>query len=198
MAEVTGITLVKKFTYRGDALEEFSNQYFLTQAPPSTPATWHSLVDALVVEEKKVFPSTVIYQRAYAYNSDAPDATTVDVYDLGGSITGTCTVGTNDRQMPGDVAVVGAWKTSRLSSTGKAIWLRKYFHGALQENTNPDFVTNEQYAAVGAFCTKLRDGSFISGRTIRSRTNDETIVSSKCIGYLTTRTLKRRGRRPSP
>jgi hypothetical protein len=43
----------------------------------------------------------------------------------------------------------------------------------------------------------MKDGTFISGRKIRSQAQDETIISHQVSPWITTRTLKRRGKRPT-
>jgi hypothetical protein len=50
--------------------------------------------------------------------------------------------------------------------------------------------------ALDAFATKMWDGTFLSARTLRARTHADTITSSGHDAYITTRTLKRRGKRP--
>lgn len=195
MASVVGITLIKKFTYRGDTNEEYSNHYYLTGAIPADSAAWHTLMDALIAQEKTVYPNTVTVVRAYGYDSDAEDATAVEVYTPT-PVAGTLTLGTGDGPAPGDAAVVARWKTTR-TANGKAIWLRKYFHPAIQESGTADNTSSEQYAAINAFVTKLKDGSFLDARLIRSRTHAETFLTANGnTGYITTRTLKRRGKRP--
>ena len=90
------------------------------------------------------------------------------------------------------------WKTSRYNSRGKPIYLRKYFHGARCDGTSGNDVTfSGQLTALNAFGTKLQDASFISARTIRSRHNAETLLGHGASAYITTRTLKRRGKRPA-
>src|SRR4051812_20583291 len=65
-----GVTVVKRFTYRGDANEEYSNTYWFTQAPPSDATAWRALFDALVLQEKTLYPSSVNVVRGYGYNDD--------------------------------------------------------------------------------------------------------------------------------
>lgn len=200
MASLVRITLIKKFTYRGDVNEEFSNQYALTGSIPSDATAWKALADALIAEEKKCYTSVVAVVRAYGYSDDAEDAPSVWSYDYAagtGAVAGTLSPSGTWTQAPGDAAVWVRWKTSRTNTNGKAIYLRKYFHGAtFAYATSPDTVTTSQRTALDNLGTKLRDGSFLDARTIRSRTHAETILSSGSSPYVTTRTLKRRGKRP--
>lgn len=200
MAAKVGITIVKKFTYRGDPTEEFSNTYHLTGAVPADDAAWRTLFDALVAQEKTVYSATNTVIRGYGYATDNPDDNSVWSVNLDGStgflpVAGTLTV-TSATPAPGDCAVWVRWKTSRLNSKGKAIYLRKYFHGVWLNSGTADDVMTGQKTALAAFGTKLRDGSFVDGRTITAQTHTDTILSSSASSYATTRTLKRRGKRP--
>ena len=199
MASLACLTVIKKFTYR-DAPEEYSNEYFLTGSIPADAAAWRTLFDALVTQEKTLYPSTVTVVRGYGHDSDDPHAAAVWSVDLTVSpntpVAGTLALG-RGIQMPGDDAVWARWKTSRLNSKGKAIYLRKYFHPAVSAGTtNKDAVLQAQVDALNAFGAKLSDGSFTDARTIRSRAHSETITGHGSSIYITTRTLKRRGKRP--
>jgi hypothetical protein len=200
MAAVVGITLIKRFTYRGDALEEWSNQYHLSGSVPANGTDWQTLIDALVAQEKTIYANSTVVVRAYGYDSDAEDATAVYSKDWlaggGSGVVGTLNV-SGAIKYPGDAAVWVRWKTSRTNSRGKPIYLRKYFHDARGNSSGSvDDVFSGQKTALGNFGVKLRDGSFLDARTIRSRTHAETIVGSAASDFVTTRTLHRRGRRP--
>lgn len=198
MTAVVGITLIKVFTYRDDSHEEFANQYWLSGDVPANGTDWKALADALIAQEKTVYTSLAAVVRAYGYDSDDPAATAVWSYDYQGAgqaVAGTLALGTQVL-CPGDAAVWARWKTSRLNSKGRAIFLRKYFHPATHTAASNDAVGATQKTALEAFATKLHDGTFLDARTIRSRTHAETILSSGASGYVTTHTLKRRGKRP--
>lgn len=198
MAAVVGLTIVKKFTYRGNATEEFSNQYWLSGAVPADPAGWLALFNALVAQEKTVYSSRVSVIAGYGYDSDADNAHAVYVNDLAATpVAGTLVTG-GVPSLPGDSAVLLSWKTSRLNTRGKPIYLRKYFHDAYSgASTVYDTILGAQSAALAAFGTKLMDGSFLDARKLRSRLHDETLLSRIVDPYITTRTLKRRGKRPT-
>ena len=202
MAAQCGVTLVKRLTYRGDPTEEYSNQYWFTGSVPSSSAAWKTLYDALIAQEKTVYVSEVSVVRAYGYGSDADDAVAVDSYDYLGAaaaVAGTGTLGSG-AVMNGDSAVWVRWKTSRLNSKGKAIYLRKYYHPAQAtlSNTGSDTVLPAQVTELTALGAKLRDGSFLDGRTLTARGHSsDVLVSHLASPYVTTRTLKRRGKRPT-
>jgi hypothetical protein len=199
VAAVTRVTIIKKMTYNGNP-EEWSNEYTLTGTPPANPTDWRTLFDALVTQEKTIYPSYVTVVRGYAHDSDADDAVAVWSVDLTVSpntpVAGTLAT-SGSTAAPGDCAVWERWKTSRTNSNGKPIYLRKYFHGARCDGSSGNDITfSGQVTALNAFGTKMRDGSFAGGRTLRSRHHDETLVGAGSSAYITTRTLKRRGKRP--
>lgn len=200
MAEVVGLTLVKRFPYRGDASEEFSNQYWLTGAVPADHAAWLALADAMGALEQPIFTSDVEVLRAYGYDDNAENAHSVWSWDfsLGAGTPNGTLVTTADTVCPGDAAVWVRWATDRLNSDGKRIFLRKYYHPAVSEGTGVaerDLVSANQRSALQALGDKLSDGTFIDGRTIRSAGNAETGLVPATSPYVTTRTLKRRGKR---
>lgn len=198
MAAVTGLTIVKKMTYRGNANEEWSNQYWFTGSVPADNTAWDALFAALVAAEKTCYQATHHVVAGYGYNSDADDAHAVYVKDVSAApIAGT--MGTTGMgPAPGDAAGMIAWKTSRTNSRGKAIYLRKYLHGVLLEAApDEDKVAANQLTVYNTFATKLYDGSFLDGRKLRSRKHDETLLTHAASQWVTTRTLKRRGKRPS-
>jgi hypothetical protein len=200
MAAATGLTVIKSFTYLMQA-EEYSNQYWFTGDVPADATEWRALFDALVAQEKTLYPSGVTVVGGYGYDSDAGDAVAVWSVDLTVSpetpVAGTQVV-TSGYPSPGDSAVWVRWKTSRLNTKGKAIYLRKYFHPAFNQGVgHPDEPIAVATTALNAFGTKLRDASFIDARTITARGHTDTIVNSGSCQYITTRTLHRRGKRPT-
>lgn len=211
MAAQTGLTIVKRFTYRGDTTEEYSNTYWLTGTVPANAAAWRTLFDALVAIEKTVYPSTHSVVRGYGYDdneghrSSDPDGTDVAPavwsVDMTSSpntpVAGTQGMG-SAVPGPGDAACWVRWKTSRLTTKGKPIYLRKYFHGvAISSSTGGDALTALQITNLNALGTTLRDGSFAEGRHVTAAGETDTLVSSSASSFATTRTLKRRGKRPN-
>lgn len=200
MAAKTGLTIVKKFSYRGDANEEWSNTYHFTGTVPADSTAWRALFDAVVLQEKTVYTADVHVIRGYGYADDADNATSVWTVDLEVSpetpVAGTLSIGTQSYN-PGDCAVWARWKTSRLNTKGKAIYLRKYFHLALSASTSDfDTIGAAQKAALIAFAGKMDDGTLVGSRKITARTHDDVILNHGASSYITTRSLKRRGKRP--
>lgn len=204
MSAQAGVTLVKRFTYRGDATEEFSNTYWFTGSVPADATAWRALVDALIVAEKPCYPAAVTVVRAYGYADNTghmagdppPASPAVYTLDLTVSpetpVAGTLVTG-GVAQLAGDAAIWARWKTSRLTEKGKAIYLRKYFHGVISAGGDTYLSTQKNnLLALGA---KLDDGSFIDARKVTAAGQTDVITSHGASTYVTVRTLKRRGKR---
>lgn len=193
MAAVTGLTLVKLFSYRGDAQEEFSNTYHFKGLPPGDDASWNVLLNDVVTQEKVLWPSTVKMSRAYGYNSDDPNAHHVFAHDYGTTgPPGTFVPQSADHRMAGDQAACIWWKMDRLSSRGKPIYLRKYMHSGFTDQINVDNISSLYGAQLDQYASTMKG---IHGG-LRSRSHDDNVVAQGHIPYATTRTLKRRGKRP--
>ena len=200
MADLVGLTLVKKFPYKGDGNEEYSNTYHLTGSIPSSSAAWKTLADALIAQEKTCYTGDAWTVRAYGYDSDADDAHSVWSYDYEGAaatVPGTLAQGSGVL-CPGDSAVWIRWTTDRRVN-GRPVYLRKYFHPAVGTSgtgANRDVILAAQKTALNAFGAKLSDGSFAEARTLRSRTHEDTIIAHAASQYVGYRQLKRGRRRP--
>jgi len=196
MASVTGLTIVKSFVYRGDATEEFSNTYHFKNPPPGDDSSWTVVLNDVLNKEVTIFPAWVSFVRAYGYDSDDPKAHHVFFHDW--TVPGPPPAGVlleTGNRMAGDQAACVRWKTARLNSRGKPIYLRKYLHGGFVDPTISDNLAASYVTALTAYADQATGVNAIHGG-LRSRTHDETVADGAPIGFVTTRTLKRRGRRP--
>lgn len=194
-APTTGLTVIKRFSYRGDATEEWSNSYLLTGSTPASSAAWRTLFDALVTQEKTLYPGWHSVVAGYGYDSADDDRVAVWSVDLTVSpntpVAGTFS--SADGVAPGDCAMWVRWGLDRMNTKGKRVYLRKYFHG-VQHQAGGDLVSSAQKTAAVAFGEKLRDGSFASGRLITDALGT-ALVGTGASTFVTTRTLKRRSKR---
>jgi len=199
MAAKTGITTIKQFTYRDDPTEEWGNTYHFDVPPPSTSANWKILADALIAEEVKCFASTSRVIRAYGYDSDDAHAASVWSYDY--LVAGTPSPGTivppgGGAKVAGDQAGVFWAKLPVMNSKGKPIYLRKYFHDCYVSTTDIDKLHANQKGYYETFAGKLVGGTIaVLGHWV-ARTHPDVPISSGADQWITTRTLKRRGKRP--
>jgi hypothetical protein len=195
MAENPAVVLVKRFTYRGTA-EEWSNKYHFVETPPSTPTGWKTLVDGLSAIEKQVYTASVHVVRAYCYTDGSLDSVyTVDYTALGAEIAGTLTTGTGT-VMSGDQATWIRWATAKRNTKGKTVYLRKYYHGGMLASPGGDALLTAYITALQAAGVALAGGTgHFTGFTICGP--DGTAAGTSGISpWVTTRTLKRRGKRP--
>ena len=201
MAAVVGLTLVKQLTYRGDPLEEFANTYYFTGSVPANSIAWKATTDLLIAEEKTVYPATAKVIRAYGYNDDSDTATAVWSWDYlaqGAAVSGTLNP-SSQPVLAGDCAVWCRWKLDHLNTKGRPVYLRKYFHPAVAAGLGggaQDQILPAQKTALETFAARLANGNGVEGRVVRARTGFHDILSSSASPYVTTRTLKRRGKRP--
>jgi hypothetical protein len=189
-----GVTLIKSFLYRG-ATEEWSNQYHLN-AHPSDAAGWRTLVDALVALERHVYSNHVSIIRALCYeNTDDASVYTYTLADFAGNVLGDLSAGAL-YPVSGDDACWVRWDSGHISSTGKKVYLRKYFHDVFYDDAaHRDYVATAQRTALETFGTAML-ATFSSTYRMTDPNGDTPPGPRTSSPYITTRTLKRRGRRP--
>jgi len=197
MAPLTGIVLIKRFTYRDDPTEEWSNMYHFNGAPPVDSISWKAFADSLIAEEVKCYHATNSVVRAYGYADDAVKPISVWSHDYlaaGASVPGTLPI--VGRPIAGDQAALLQWKLDKKNTRGKYVYLRKYFHGGEVDATDQDKISAQSKAAYLTFCTLLAGtgGNFHGG--IRARAYNVPVLQAEASEWVTTRTLTRRGKRP--
>lgn len=199
VASLLGITLVQQMTYRGDTTEEWSNTYHFRNAPPTDDTAWQAVFDGLANHVKTILPDTGKIVRAYGYNDDGDKPTTVYVHDYelaGTAIAGTYSPTGTDFPMAGDQAAFSWWKLNKRNSRGKWIYLRKYWHDGFCDFADPDRLGPGYLTALDALTLELDEGGGAFQGGIRARKHSEAVFDHGVSPYTTTRTLKRRGKRP--
>lgn len=197
-APTTVLTVIKRFPYRG-VNEDWSNTYMLSGSTPADTTAWKALFDALVLQEKTLYTGSVSVVKGYGYNKvPGPGDSAVWSVDMtvapNSPVVGTLSA--SSRPMSGDQAAWVRWGLDRFNSKGKRIYLRKYFHGGCMAPAGTaDALDAGFIAALSAFGTKLRDGTFTGSRVITDKLGT-AVIGSGASSYTTTRTLKRRGKRP--
>lgn len=189
-----GITLIKTFTYRG-APEEWSNTYHL-DGHPTTSADWRTAVDDLVSVERDAYSNRTQVVRALCYeNTDDDSVYTYILADFAGNVPGTIPADSGP-VAPGDCAVWVRWNTGLRSSTGKAIYLRKYFHDVMSQGVPfEDVVEVDARFSIQGVADNMLTSNF--GGHLFADKNGRVPDGPALAGtYITTRTLKRRGPRP--
>jgi hypothetical protein len=191
------IVSVKSFTYRDQTGEEWSNRYHFQGDPPSTPSDWRDLCDDFAALEAAVLTtqSNIIRFLCYAADGD-PTVYSYDLAAFGGVVPGTWALGAGSQGwVSGDVAYLIRWNTGRLSTKGKPVYLFKYYHGGASSDSDRDKPPASLETAMGTFGNTVRSASG-NWPGLADKNGDEP-VGYLAETYLTTRTLKRRGRRPT-
>jgi hypothetical protein len=194
------ITIVKSFEYRGSP-EQWSNTYFMTGALPSGPSSWKTLADAIIAEEVALYdPATTVVKAighqagqsvaVWSYDYAAHSATVPGTYSLGGGT-----------PQAGDSAAWLRWSTTQLTSKGKPIFLRSYFHPAYVVDATA--AGRDEIAATWITAAQEYGADWIAGfadgdGTLHVRCGPKGAVGQAALAstYATTRTLERRGKRP--
>jgi hypothetical protein len=182
-----GLVVVFSFTYRGGR-EEWSQKYHL-DSDFSDAADFIATADAFKTAVLPVVFSDVHVERIYGYHNTDNPSDYSRIYTS--SNAGTFSM-SGLHQEPGDSAVWIRWDTERRSSTGRRIFLRKYFHPAIGASSgDPDVVASTWITAAGTFATAATGTGWHS----KHLAGPDGLVpggGNSASIYTTTRTLKRR------
>lgn len=197
MALPARITLVKEFTYR-DEPEEWSNTYGLTGPAFTDAANMLAAAGNLATLEKACYASTSKIVRAIIYQPGSIiSARTVDfLAETGAEPQGTLAPTGSFQKWAGDQA---GWIRGKIgvSTKGKPVYVRKYFHDGFSLAGDTDETMADWRTAVMQFANFLTSGVLLDSREWCGP-DGESVTLLHRSSYVTTRTLKRRGRRPTP
>lgn len=193
------LTLVKLFQYRGND-EEWSNTYFMSDDLPASAASWKTLADNVIAQEKKLYTSDQSVVRAIGHQAGQSVAVwTHDYLAAGAAVPGTFSTGAFTAG-PGDSAAWIRWSTDQLTSRGKPIYLRSYFHPAYSVATGPpDTIVSSWRTAAQGYGDAWIAGFLDGGGVTHHRAGPHGVAGLTALPstFATTRTLERRGRRPT-
>lgn len=193
MAATGKIILVKRFTYRGQN-EEWSNTYHFTTTP-TTSGGWDTAFASLAAKEKLLYPSTSHIVRAYGYEVGADVASYVKDYTAASAEIAGTYANTDGEHQSGDVAATVRWFTGVFNSRGRKVYLRKYFHDVFADISNHDNVAPNLKTAIQTFASAILGSAAITGMGSYCGPDGDVPTTGLANSYLTTRTLKRRGKR---
>lgn len=195
MPDTPSITIVKRFTYRG-LNEDFSNTYHFSGTTPANAAAWKTLADGIITAEAPCVAPGTSFVKAYGYEAGNENSVAQIDYTLAPL---TPTLGTLSpgavAPCPGDVAATIRWYTGASSTRGKKIYCRKYMHGVYGSGASNDTWWATQKTAYQTFAAKLIDGT-LPGSFKYCGPQGAVLSVPETSPWLTTRTLKRRGKRP--
>ncbi len=198
MAVIQAI-IVKNFLYRGQT-EEFATVYHLDGTEPADGSAWDTLLNTIMGCEKLVSSPAITFTDGYGYNAGSWETkpTTADRHhQWTTSNVGTFSM-TGREPLSGDTAYWVRWATGDTNTKGKPIYLRKYFHPGLFDTGNSqDLVPTALRTALVTYADKFTDGTTLGGSLTICRPNGHHGSTAVAATYNTTRTLKRRGKRPN-
>lgn len=190
------ITLEKSFTYRGGR-EHWANTYHLDQVPGSA-GVWDTLAAQIWNLEKLFLTADVQFERLYGHTPGTPPILVheADQAPAGeGGPAGAFVPTVAQHPTPGDAAMWVRWGTTQKSVLGKPIYLRNYYHAACWE-TNVDQLAGGQIAELQNLGNAFVAGLSVSGVTFRRAGPRGAVAQNSSVGpFITTRTLKSRGKR---
>lgn len=194
MPDTPSITIVKTMPYRG-LPEEWANTYHFLGTTPANDAAWKALADAIWAQEKVFIDSTVKISKAFGYEA-GNESSVFQVNYADPPNVQTAGSGSSNSAPSGDVAAWVRWSTGTRNSKGRPIYLRKYFHGVPATGGVGDSITATARAGMATYAGKMTDGSLPGGFKVCGP-QGAAGVTAKVPTFLTTRTLKRRGKDPS-
>lgn len=189
------VVSIKQFTYRGVA-EQWSNSYHFDGTPPATDAAWLTAVTALSTKERAFLPASTTALRYVAYLSHATHIEYA-IGDVGASFgLGTMAAISGGIQLPGDAAfTVRARVVGRWTDKGKPVYCRKFFHAPISTVTPADTLATAQSTAAKTALDAMVAGTGMTlGRWVHP--DGGTLAPVEVSPLVTTRTLKRRSKRP--
>jgi hypothetical protein len=190
------VRLVQSTEYRNNP-EEWSNTYSFKGPAPATPAEWLALSDAFILLLKQCFSSRTTFVRAYGYTPNAIGANFVHDYQSPGPPPAGVFVPGTGLAMPGDVAATGRLSSEKFNPSGKRVYGRNYWHDVYADPTDADRLEPAQQQQMTTFLTQYTGGLIYPGTD--SCLPDLTDTHTPHVDqWLTTRTLKRRGKRKQP
>jgi hypothetical protein len=192
------IHIVQSFDFRGKA-EEFSNRYSFEDTAPFTNAEWLALADGLIAGLRLCLPLTTTFVRAYGYAPNAPFAEFVHDYGTTSPPAGSWVPTAGSSRCQGDSAAFLRLSSDLFTTRGKRIYKRCYYHDVYDNGTAGfDRLDAAQQSQFTQFAGNLIDGTIHPRFRCclpRGAVQGGTLHSPHVDQWLTTRTLKRRGKR---
>lgn len=197
MPDTPSIVIQKSMDYRGQP-EVWTNKYHFSGTTPGSAAAWKALADAIILQEQKHLPFKVSFVGALGYEAGNEHSVYQVDYRVAPNtvLRGSTNISANSdpQTEAGDVAYWVRWRTPDRNSRGKPVYLRKYFHAAVIGNS-ADAIFPTQKSRALDYANAMMDGSLPGGVKICGPQG--AVASAPTVSdWLTTRTLKRRGRRP--
>lgn len=196
MPDQWSITLIKRFPYRGDANEEFSNKYHLDGTMPATDEEWETLAEAIWATESEIFRGDVHLVTAYGYEAGNEHSIAQIDFTAGGGAGpgGGLNVDSSSVPMAGDQCGYLRAFAGRLN--GRKTYCKKFFHGGFIDASELDQVTGPMQTAMDAHGAALLAGG-LPGDAFWVQEQGRPLSLPLADNWVHVRQLKRRGKRPT-
>lgn len=190
------LTIEKSFTYRGTR-EHWVNTYHFDNIPPDS-TQWQAIYVDLINKELAFLPVDVQVEGATGHNPGTPPVLVWEIDQPppgeGGPV-GLWIPQSGDGACPGDAAFFIRYGTTQKNKLGKPIYLWNYYHGAYHRGV-VDLQASSQFTAAATMAAALVTGLSHGGVTYRRAGPRGAVAQNYKVGdFLTTRTLKHRGKR---
>lgn len=189
------VILVKRGMWRG-ANEEWSNGYHFSGTAPADRAGAEAFFTSLFNLEKNFYADTQRLVQAYFYENPEGNSTigkdyrTLPATGLLGTATALST-GTTLSLEQSSIVKARCGYTSK----GKPRYVMKYFHGIRANGADPDKVAWAAAGTLDPLLVQFTNGTLPGGAAL-CRPDGQVCETPVAHPLLTTRTLKRRGKRP--
>jgi len=171
------IKVTKTWQWRG-ATKDFSNRYYFDGGSPGDSDAWHTLMDAIVAEEKAMWDSFLHITRCDGYAPGSEVAVASKTYTQAGTLS----LGVGART-PGECAAVLRMATTKKSTKNHTVYVFSYFHSVLYNGTSgdPDSVFASQKTAMELYGQHWLDGITVGGRTYKRTTPDGHATTGRIV-----------------
>jgi hypothetical protein len=194
MATTPSITIVKRFLYRGN-IEEWSNSYHFSGGAPIDNPGWLALGTAIWNQEKRAIATSCKVVQYYGYlPGQVASVAQIDrrlepEADRAGGL-----AVSGSEALAGDQVVMVRALVGN-SVKGKKVYIRKYYHASAQSTVELDKVSGVLADTLTNIGLKLTDGT-LPGGVKWCGPNGAVATQPQGSPWVTTRTLKRRSKRP--
>lgn len=190
------VILTKQSEWR-DTQEQWSNGYHFVGDAPADRAEAYDFFEALWGIEANLFVGATLV-KAYFYENPDGNVTIGRDYLAEGISNKLSTGGalaTTGSKLSLEQASLGKWRCG-YTSKGKPRYVMKFYHGIYASSADADKVAWSATAGAQDYAAKFTDGTLPGGAKL-CRPDGQVCEPMLRSPWVTTRTLKRRGKRPS-
>lgn len=195
-----GVKLIQRLPYKGNPLEEISNEWWFNGSEPGNAADWTALAEAVWHIYSRLMRSTSPIRLVHGYGYGSGSAVNVWSGDFtaGGTTEGlppgspNLVVGPND-PCPPQIALLIRGRCGQ-STKGRPVYSCKYVHGVPELAGGGGAIVVYNGSDVDILAPLL-DGT-LPGGAVWASPKGAVVTTAVIRPFLTTHQIKRRGKRP--